>query len=88
MNLRLAELHAAITCIGSKAGSLAAPQSAAYGAGKAAVVRYMKSLALRLMPTIRVNTVSPDDTLFAGGLWDQVRLSDPELSKRSFSEIL
>ena len=70
--------HAAITYIGSKAGSLAAPESASYGASKAAVAHYMKSLALRLLPTVRVNTVSPGDTLFAGGLWDQVRLSDPE----------
>ena len=71
--------HGTITYIGSKAGSLAAPQSAAHGAGKAAVAHYMKSLALRLMPTVRVNTVSPGDTLSAGGLWDQVRLSDPEI---------
>ncbi len=70
--------RAAITYIGSKAGSLAAPKSASYGAGKAAVAHYMKSLAVRLLPTIRVNTVSPGDTLFAGGLWDKVRLNDPE----------
>jgi 3-oxoacyl-[acyl-carrier protein] reductase len=70
--------NAAITYIGSKAGSLAAPNSASYGASKAAVAHYMKSLALRLLPTVRVNTVSPGDTLFAGGLWDQVRLNEPE----------
>lgn len=73
--------HAAITYIGSKAGSLAAPKSASYGASKAAVAHYMKSLALRLLPTIRVNTVSPGDTLFPGGLWDRVRVDDPELFK-------
>lgn len=74
--------HAAITYIGSKASSLAAPESASYGAGKAAVAHYMKSLALRLLPTIRVNTVSPGDTFFTGGLWDQVRQSDPEIFKK------
>jgi 3-oxoacyl-[acyl-carrier protein] reductase len=67
----------AITYIGSKAGSLAAPNSGAYGAAKAAMAHYMKSLALRLMPTVRVNTVSPGDTLFPGGLWDRVRLDEP-----------
>jgi NAD(P)-dependent dehydrogenase (short-subunit alcohol dehydrogenase family) len=70
-----------ITYIGSKAGSLAAPASASYGAGKAAMAHYMKSLALRLAPRVRVNTVSPGDTLCVGGLWDQVRESDPELFK-------
>ena len=70
--------HAAITYIGSKAGSLAAPRSAAYGAAKAAMAHYMKSLASRLLPTVRVNTVSPGDTLAAGGLWDKVRLEEPE----------
>jgi 3-oxoacyl-[acyl-carrier protein] reductase len=73
--------HGVITYIGSKAGSLASPTSASYGAGKAAIAHYMKSLAVRLLPTVRVNTVSPGDTLFAGGLWDKVRLNDPELFK-------
>lgn len=68
--------HGVITYIGSKAGSLGAPTSASYGAGKAAMAHYMKSLALRLLPTIRVNTVSPGDTLCAGGVWDHVRLND------------
>ncbi|MET3117167.1 3-oxoacyl-[acyl-carrier protein] reductase [Undibacterium sp. GrIS 1.8] len=70
--------HAAITYIGSKAGSLEAPTSAPYGAAKAAMVHYMKSLATRLLPTIRVNTVSPGDTIFDGGLWDRVSREEPE----------
>jgi 3-oxoacyl-[acyl-carrier protein] reductase len=70
--------HAAITYIGSKASSLAAPQSESYGAAKAAMAHYMKSLALRLLPDVRVNTVSPGDTLADGGIWDKVRLSDSE----------
>ncbi len=69
--------HAAITYIGSKAGSLAAPNSAAYGATKAALAHYMKSLALRLLPAVRVNTVSPGDTLVKGGFWEKVRAEDP-----------
>lgn len=74
--------HAAITYIGSKAGSLAAPSSAAYGAAKAAMAHYMKSLSARLLPSIRVNTVSPGDTLLEGGLWDRVRLQEPENFER------
>lgn len=78
----LCSSHAAITYIGSKAGSLAAPSSAAYGAAKAAMAHYMKSLGARLLPSIRVNTVSPGDTLFDGGLWDRVRLQEPENFER------
>lgn len=70
--------HAAITYIGSKAGSLAAPNSAAYGAAKAALAHYMKSLSTRLLPGVRVNTVSPGDTLVADGFWDRVRREDPD----------
>jgi 3-oxoacyl-[acyl-carrier protein] reductase len=69
---------AAITYIGSKAGSLAAPQSAAYGASKAAMAHFMKSLSSRLLPAIRVNTVSPGDTLAPGGIWDTVRVKEPD----------
>ena len=69
--------HAAITYIGSKAGSVAAPRSAAYGAAKAAMAHYMKSLSSRLLPAVRVNTLSPGDTLVEGGIWDTVRLNDP-----------
>lgn len=69
--------HGALTYIGSKAGALAAPNAAAYGAAKAAMAHYMKSLALRLLPGVRVNTVSPGDTLCEGGLWDRVRTQDP-----------
>ena len=68
---------AALTYIGSKAASLAAPNSPAYGAAKAAMAHYMKSLAARHAPRVRVNTVSPGDTFVAGGFWDRVRLEDP-----------
>lgn len=70
--------RAAITYIGSKAGSLASPRSAAYGAAKAAMAHYMKSLSSRLLPSVRVNTVSPGDTLAEGGFWDQVRSQEPD----------
>ena len=69
---------AAITYIGSKASSLASPQSAAYGAAKAAMAHYMKSLSTRLLPSVRVNTVSPGDTLAEGGFWDKVRSQAPD----------
>lgn len=68
---------AAITYIGSKAASLAAPNSPAYGAAKAAMAHYIKSLSARHAPRVRVNTVSPGDTFVTGGFWDRARLEDP-----------
>jgi 3-oxoacyl-[acyl-carrier protein] reductase len=70
---------AAITYVGSKAGSLAAPNAASYGAAKAAMAHYMKSLSLRLLPHIRVNVVSPGDTLVKDGYWDKVRVNEPDV---------
>jgi len=77
-----ASAHGALTYIGSKAGSLAAPDSAAYGAARAAMAHFMKSLAVRALPRVRVNTVSPGDTLFDGGLWDRVRQEEPAAFER------
>ena len=73
--------NAAITYISSKAASLASPHSPAYGASKAAMAHYMKSLATKLLPNVRVNCVSPGDTLFPGGFWDKVRQQEPESFK-------
>jgi NAD(P)-dependent dehydrogenase (short-subunit alcohol dehydrogenase family) len=75
--------HAAITYIGSKASSMAAPRSASYGAAKAAMAHYMKSLSARLLPAIRVNTVSPGDTLVDGGFWDRIRQQDTAAFERA-----
>ena len=68
---------AAITYVGSKAASLPSPNAASYGAAKAAMAHYMKSMAVRLLPSIRVNTVSPGDTAFPGSVWDSMRENDP-----------
>jgi 3-oxoacyl-[acyl-carrier protein] reductase len=75
--------RAAITFIGSKTASYEAPHSPPYGAMKAAMAHYMKSLSGQLLPAIRVNVVSPGDTLAASGYWDGVRERDPELFART-----
>lgn len=52
--------------------------SVSYGTLKAALFFYVKSLARHVAPKgIRANVVSPGTTLFDGGFWDRVRLSDP-----------
>lgn len=76
--------HAAITYVSSKAASIAVPRAVGYGAAKAAMAHYMKSLSLRLLPQVRVNVVSPGDTFIEGGYWDKVRTEDPA----SFARIL
>lgn len=75
----------AITFIGSKASSLAAPNSPSYGAAKAAVTHYMKSLSWRLAPAVRVNVVSPGDTWVEGGFWNRVRDEDPDAYARALA---
>ncbi|MCG7488192.1 SDR family oxidoreductase [Vibrio sp. Of14-4] len=67
-----------ITYIGSKAGGLSQKNAQAYGAGKAAMAHYMKSLALTHAPEIRVNTVSPGDTYVENGLWGNVKQEKPD----------
>jgi 3-oxoacyl-[acyl-carrier protein] reductase len=50
-----------------------------YGAIKAALIHYTQGLAYRLAPKgIRANTVSPGNTLFDGGSWDNARRNNPE----------
>jgi 3-oxoacyl-[acyl-carrier protein] reductase len=50
-----------------------------YGAMKAALVHYTQGIAHRLAPRgIRANTVSPGNTLFEGGSWDNAQRNRPE----------
>ena len=59
--------------------------SVSYGTMKAALFFYVKSLARHVAAKgVRANVVSPGTTLFDGGFWDRVRLSDP----KSFEEWL
>jgi 3-oxoacyl-[acyl-carrier protein] reductase len=51
-----------------------------YGSIKAALVHYTQGLAYRLAPKgIRANTVSPGNTLFEGGSWDDTQRNRPEM---------
>ena len=50
-----------------------------YGAMKAALLFYMKSLARHVAPKgIRANAVSPGTTYFKGGFWHDVEVNDPK----------
>lgn len=80
----------------SRAGSILAVSSVsgretdftgpAYGAYKAALVHYMHGLAVRLAPKgIRANAVSPGNTYFQGGIWEQIETGNPELFAKALS---
>ena len=74
-----------IVYIGSMAGVLATPQIPAYGAAKAAMTHYTKTLAKTLVRDgVRVNAVSPGDIIFEGGTWDNLRIGNP----KAFASVL
>ncbi|MEM8497984.1 MAG: SDR family oxidoreductase [Pseudomonadota bacterium] len=77
--------HGAIVYISSMAGIIATPSLPAYGAAKAAMNHYMKTLAKTLVNEgVRVNTVSPGDIITEGNVWDRIRINKPEL----FAQVL
>ena len=54
--------------------------SGPYGAFKAALIHYTQGLAFHLAGKgIRANTVSPGNTYFAGGIWEQIENGNPAL---------
>lgn len=60
--------------------------SPAYGAVKAALIHYAHGLAHKLAPKkIRVNSVSPGNVYFKGGIWEYVEVNMPELFKNALS---
>ncbi|MCC5954547.1 MAG: SDR family oxidoreductase [Natronohydrobacter sp.] len=71
---------ASITLVSSVSGREIDFTGAAYGAFKAALVHYAQGLAYKLAPQgIRANSVSPGNTYFAGGIWNQIETGNPDL---------
>ena len=68
--------------ITSIAGSedLGAPIS--YSVAKSAIESYSKTLARRLGPDVRVNTVAPGNIFFEGGTWDKKLKENPTAIKK------
>jgi NAD(P)-dependent dehydrogenase (short-subunit alcohol dehydrogenase family) len=57
-----------------------------YGTLKGALIHYAKGLAHQLVPRgIRVNTVSPGNTYFEGGLWQNIEKGSPDQFKSAMS---
>ena len=55
-----------------------------YGAFKAALIHYSKALACELASkNIRVNSVSPGNTYFEGGVWEMIEKNMPDLFNKA-----
>jgi 3-oxoacyl-[acyl-carrier protein] reductase len=78
--------HASIVIVSSVSGREIDFTSAAYGASKAALIHYSHGLAHKLAgKRIRVNAVSPGNTYFEGGIWQQIEKNLPDLFKQAMA---
>ena len=78
--------HASIVTISSVSGREIDFAAGPYGAFKAAIVHYTQGLAYHLAGKhIRANSVSPGNTYFAGGVWNQIEVGNPELYRQALA---
>jgi NAD(P)-dependent dehydrogenase (short-subunit alcohol dehydrogenase family) len=72
--------NGSIVAISSVSGREADFASGPYGTMKTAIVGYVSGLAFQLAGRgVRANVVSPGNTFFPGGVWDQIEQGQPEL---------
>jgi NAD(P)-dependent dehydrogenase (short-subunit alcohol dehydrogenase family) len=73
---------AAIVIVSSVSGVEVDFAAGSYGAFKAALIHYSKGLSNQLIGRgIRVNAVSPGNTYFEGGIWQNIERNVPDLFK-------
>jgi 3-oxoacyl-[acyl-carrier protein] reductase len=76
----------AIVAISSVSGREIDFAAGPYGTFKAALVHYIQGLAFQhAAKGIRANTVSPGNTYFPGGAWEQIEHGNPELFQKSLA---
>ena len=69
-----------LVAISSVSGREADFAAGPYGTMKTAIIGYMAGLSLQLAEKgIRANTVSPGNTYFPGGVWNNIETGNPEL---------
>jgi len=77
---------ASIVLISSVSGFEVDFAAGSYGAIKAALIHYAKGLSRQLVGKgIRVNCVSPGNTYFEGGIWQNIENNMPDLFKSTLS---
>ncbi|HLJ64839.1 MAG TPA: SDR family oxidoreductase [Stellaceae bacterium] len=75
-----------VVVIGTVAASEVVGPTRPYSSVKAALVPYVKSLAINLArKKVRVNLVSPGTIYFKGGVWHQREVNAPELYKAALA---
>jgi 3-oxoacyl-[acyl-carrier protein] reductase len=78
--------HGSIVTVSSVSGREVDFTGHAYGAFKAALVHYSQTMAFKLAgKNIRVNSVSPGNTYFEGGVWQNIEKNLPDLFKLAMS---
>ncbi len=78
--------HGAIVTISSVSGREIDFAAGPYGAFKAAIIHYTHGLACQLAgKRIRANSVSPGNTYFPGGVWEQIEQGNPEFFKQALA---
>ena len=77
---------AAIVNIASGSGINPSVRTPAYGAAKAAVIHYTRTLAaIHAKAGVRVNCVAPGSIEFPGGVWADRKANDPALYKATLA---
>lgn len=77
---------ASIIIVSSVSGFEVDFAAGSYGAMKAALIHYSKGLSNQLVAKgIRVNVVSPGNTYFEGGIWQNIEHGNPDLYKMAMS---
>ena len=78
--------HPSIVFVSSVSGREVDFTGPAYGAMKAALIHYAQRLAFELAPKmIRVNSVSPGNTYFDGGFWQNAEKNLPDLYAKALA---
>jgi NAD(P)-dependent dehydrogenase (short-subunit alcohol dehydrogenase family) len=71
---------ASVIAVSSVSGRESDFASGPYGTAKTAIIGYVHGLALQLADQgIRANTVSPGNTYFEGGVWENIETGNPDL---------
>ena len=77
---------ASVVIVSSVSGFEVDFAAGSYGAFKAALIHYAKGLSSQLIGKgIRVNAVSPGNTYFEGGIWQNIERGMPDLYKTAMS---
>jgi 3-oxoacyl-[acyl-carrier protein] reductase len=77
---------ASIVIVSSVSGFEVDFAAGSYGAFKAALIHYAKGLSNQLIAKgIRVNAVSPGNTYFEGGIWQNIEQGSPDLYKSAMA---